>query len=54
MQLVPSRDTLFAALGTPGEEMMQQLVVAIDAFEPLLTEVQQFLAAHELDYQIKV
>ena len=54
MQWVPSRDTLFAALGTPGEEMMQQLVDAIGAFEPLLIEVQAFLAQHDLDFPTKV
>ena len=54
MQLVPSRDALFAALGTPGEEMMQQLVATIDAFEPLLLKVQGFLVQHNLDFQTKV
>lgn len=51
---MPSRDTLFAALGTPGEEMMQQLVDVIGAFEPLLVEVQTFLVQHDLDFQTKV
>ena len=54
VQLVPSRDALFAALGTPGEEMMQQLVATIDAFEPLLLKVQGFLVQHNLDFQTKV
>lgn len=54
MQLVPSRDALFAALGTPGEELMQQLAATIDAFEPVLARVQAFLVQQNLDFQIKV
>lgn len=54
VQLVPSREGLFAALGTPGEEMMQQVVVLVGAFEPLLRRVQAFLAQHDLDFQTKV
>ena len=54
MQLVPSREALFAALGTPGEEMMQQVTATIAAFEPLLLKVQGFLVQQNLDFQTKV
>jgi hypothetical protein len=53
-QFVPSRETFFAALGCPGEQMMQDLQTLFDSFEPLLQDIQKFLAEHNLDFQWKV
>lgn len=54
LQLVPSRETFFAALGTPGEQMMEDVQTLFDSFEPLLQDVQKFLEEHNLDFQVKV
>lgn len=54
MQFVPSRETFFAALGSPGDQMMRDLQTLFDSFEPLLLDVQKFLAEHNLDFQVKV
>ncbi len=54
MQFVPSRETFFAALGSPGEQMVLDLQTLFDSFEPLLLDVQNFLAEHNLDFQVKV
>ncbi|EIE23822.1 hypothetical protein COCSUDRAFT_83697 [Coccomyxa subellipsoidea C-169] len=54
LKFVPSRETFFAALGTPGEQLMQDLQTLFDSFEPLLQDIQKFLADHNLDFQAKV
>ena len=54
MQFVPSREAFFAALGTPGEQMMLDLQTLFDSFEPLLLDIQKFLVEHNLDFQVKV
>lgn len=54
MQLVPSRETFFQALGTPGEQMQQDLQKLLDAYEPLLARIQKFLSEHGLDFATKV
>lgn len=54
VQFVPSRETFFAALGSPGDQMMRDLQTLFDSFEPLLLDVQKFLAEHNLDFQVKV
>ena len=54
MQLVPSRDTFFQALGTPGQQMQQDLHTLLEAYEPLLARIQRFLTDHDLDFSINV
>ena len=54
MQLVPSRDTFFKALGTPGQQMQQDLHVLLEAYEPLLARIQKFLTDHDLDFSVNV
>jgi hypothetical protein len=51
---VPSRETFFQALGTPGEQMQQDLRKLLDAYEPLLARIQNFLSEHNLDFSTKV
>lgn len=54
MQLVPSRDTFFQAIGTPGQQMQQDLHTLLEAYEPLLARIQKFLTDHDLDFSINV
>ncbi|BDA47632.1 probable pleckstrin homology domain-containing family A member 8 [Coccomyxa sp. Obi] len=54
LKFVPSREAFFAALGSPGEQMRLDLQTLFDSFEPLLLDVQKFLAGHNLDFQVKV
>jgi hypothetical protein len=54
LQLVPSRQTFFEALGQPGEQMMRDIRGLFDAFEPILQDIQKFLTDHNLDFQVKV
>ena len=54
VQLVPSRDTFFQALGTPGQQMQQDLHTLLEAYEPLLARIQRFLTDHDLDFSINV
>ncbi len=54
MQLVPSRESFFQALGTPGEQMQQDLQKLLDAYEPLLARIQKYLSEHGLDFATKV
>ena len=54
VQLVPSRDTFFQALGTPGQQMQQDLHTLLEAYEPLLARIQKFLTDHDLDFTINV
>ena len=54
VQLVPSRDVFFQALGTPGPQMQQDLHTLLEAYEPLLARIQEFLTDHDLDFGIRV
>ena len=54
MQLVPSREAFFQALGTPGAQMQQDLLNLLEAYEPLLARIQKFLSGHGLDFATKV
>ena len=51
---MPSREAFFAALGSPGEQMLQDLQTLFDSFEPVLQDIQKFLTEHNLDFQVKV
>ena len=54
MQLAPSRQSFFQALGTPGEQMQQDLHKLLDAYEPLLARIQKYLSENGLDFDTKV
>lgn len=54
VQLVPSRESFFKALGTPGQQMQHDLQQLLEAYEPLLARIQKFLSKHSLDFGTKV
>lgn len=54
VQLVPSRKAFFEALGQPGEQMMQDIRGLFNAFQPVLQDIQKFLAENNLDFPTKV
>lgn len=54
VQLVPSRETFFQNVGTPGEELMEDMKQFTDKFTPLLQQIHQFLVDHDLDFKTRV
>ena len=49
LQLAPSRETFFASLGQPGPEQIRDMATFVEAFSPVLAEIQEFLAREGLD-----
>ena len=54
MQLVPSREAFLEKLGTPNEELYQQMGAFLDAFQPVLQDIHGFLVKHDLDDPTRV
>lgn len=53
-QLVPSREAFLEKLGTPDEELYQQMGAFLDAFQPVLQDIHGFLVKHDLDDPTRV
>ena len=49
MQLVPSRESFFEKLKTEGEAGMEEMNQFLNAFLPVLNEIQGFMKSHGLD-----
>ena len=49
MQLVPRRESFFEKLEVDDEKGMEEMNGFLQAFSPLLTEIQAFLKSHGLD-----
>lgn len=54
LQLVPNRDTFLQKLGTPNEELYQQMASFLDAFQPVLQDIHLFFKNHGLDDPTRV
>ena len=54
LQLVPTRETFLEQLGTPNEELYQQMVAFLNAFQPVLTDIHGFYKRHDLDDPARV
>ncbi|KAK9813959.1 hypothetical protein WJX73_006932 [Symbiochloris irregularis] len=54
LKLVPSRETFFQKVGTPGEQLMEDMKHFTDSFTPLLQQIHQFLVDHDLDFKTRV
>ena len=57
LQFVPTRETFLESVSSPdcqGPKLMTAMRQFIDAFAPVLAEVQGFLASHGLDFQTLV
>lgn len=54
MQLVPSREAFLEKLGTPDEELYQQMSAFLNAFQPVLQDVHKFFVEHNLDDPARV
>lgn len=54
MQLVPSREGFFDKFGTPNEQLMAELKQFVDQFTPMLKQIHDFLASHDLDFPTRV
>ena len=49
MQLVPSREVFFEKLEVVREESMEEMRGFLDAFAPVLSDIDTFLKSHDLD-----
>lgn len=49
VQLVPSRESFFEKLEIDSEAGMEEMSSFLQAFSPVLKEIQTFLKAHGLD-----
>ena len=57
VQFVPSREGFLEHVATPGcqgDQLLSAIRRFVDAFTPVLAEVQGFLASHDLDFQTRV
>ena len=57
VQIVPSRESFLEKVATPecqGEQLLVAIRNFVDAFTPVLAELQGFLACHNLDFQTRV
>lgn len=54
VQLVPSREAFLGKLGTPNEELYQQMNAFLNAFQPVLKDVHKFFVEHDLDDPARV
>ena len=54
VQLVPSREAFLEKLGTPHEELYQQMNAFLIAFQPVLQDVHKFFVEHDLDDPARV
>ncbi len=54
LQLVPSREAFLEKLGTPNEELYQQMNAFLNAFQPVLQDVHKFFVEHNLDDPARV
>jgi len=54
LQLVPSREAFLEKLGTPNEELYQQMNGFLSAFQPVLQDVHKFFVEHNLDDPARV
>ncbi len=54
VQLVPSREAFLEKVGTPNEELYQQMNAFLNAFEPVLRDVHKFFVEHNLDDPARV
>ena len=54
VQLVPSRESFLEKLGTPNEELYQQMASFLNAFQPVLQGIHSFLVQCDLDDPTRV
>lgn len=54
LKLVPSREAFLEKLGTPHEELYQQMNAFLIAFQPVLQDVHKFFVEHDLDDPARV
>lgn len=54
LKLVPSREAFLEKLGSPTEELYQQMGDFLNAFQPVLQDIHGFLVKHDLDDPARV
>ena len=54
LQLVPSKEGFLEKLGTPNEELYQQMAAFLNAFQPILQDIHSFFVEHDLDDPARV
>lgn len=54
LQLVPTRETFLEKLGTPNEELYQQMASFLNAFQPVLHDIHSFYQKNNLDDPARV
>ena len=54
MQLVPSRETFLEKLGTPNEQLYQEMAAFLNDFQPVLKDIHTFFMQNDLDDPTRV